>query len=96
MELSIPSYFEIAVPNDPRRSSPPDAKVEVAVRMKPYENLTGIQKVPEAELHVQILNFISLETIQITKQDSTHYCYHYQFLSLYSPKKFLAVIYISS
>ncbi len=32
VELSSPSYFEIAVPKDPRRSSPPDAKVEVAVR----------------------------------------------------------------
>ncbi len=30
VELSRPSYFELAVPNDPRRSSPPDAKVEVA------------------------------------------------------------------
>jgi hypothetical protein len=31
VELLRPSYFELAVPNDPRRSSPPDAKVEVAV-----------------------------------------------------------------
>jgi hypothetical protein len=30
VELSSPSYFEIAVPNDPRWSSLPDAKVEVA------------------------------------------------------------------
>ncbi len=33
VELSSPSYFEIAVPNDPRRSSPPDAKVEFAARV---------------------------------------------------------------
>ncbi len=41
-ELSSPSYFEIAVPNDPQRSSPPDAKVEVAVGLgsfyKPLES----------------------------------------------------------
>jgi hypothetical protein len=30
VELSSPSYFELAVPKDPRWSSPPDAKVEVA------------------------------------------------------------------
>jgi hypothetical protein len=29
LELSSPSYFELAVPDDPRLSSPPDAKVEV-------------------------------------------------------------------
>jgi hypothetical protein len=33
VELSSPSYFELAVPKDPRWSSPPDAKVEVAVRV---------------------------------------------------------------
>jgi hypothetical protein len=33
VELSRPSYFELAIPNDPRRSSPPYAKVEVAVEV---------------------------------------------------------------
>jgi hypothetical protein len=33
VELSCPAYFEIAVPNDPRWSSPPDAEVEVAVSL---------------------------------------------------------------
>ncbi len=39
MELSSPSYFELAVPKDPRWSSPPDAEVEVAVYMKDYTSL---------------------------------------------------------
>ncbi len=40
VELSRPSYFELAVPNDPRRSSPPDAKVEVAVSQRPIQDIT--------------------------------------------------------
>jgi hypothetical protein len=28
-----PSYFELVVPNDPRRSSPTDVKVEVTIRL---------------------------------------------------------------
>ncbi len=35
-ELSSPSYFEIAVPNDPGRSSPPDAKGEVTVSIAKF------------------------------------------------------------
>jgi hypothetical protein len=45
VELSSPSYFEIAVPNDPRRSSPPDAKVEVAATLQGVRVHRGHSKV---------------------------------------------------
>ncbi len=42
VELLRPSWFELAVPNDPWRSSPPDAKLEVTVRVEKFSANVGM------------------------------------------------------
>jgi hypothetical protein len=65
VELSSPPYFELVVPNDPRRLSPPDDKVEVAVRIGQLDFQKSLCYMVDLQGYCLLSIFASIMTISV-------------------------------